>query len=262
VVPEDSLGQTSHSTTFLERGEFGVITPEMEQGALVPPLLVIPVVFQSRARPKSTLWITLSDRRDYSPLQLNLLCYNSIMADVITESINGVQLKFHTKAGVFSSKGLDQGTRILLENLRVPAQGVVADLGSGAGIIGLYCAIQNPKLHIYLLDANIRAVYVAKSNVVLNQLDNVEAHLSDLYSAVLDRVFDVIITNPPQQLGNQFLLELLEQSFEHLKSTGSLWLVVKSNVKPIIERMLHSLNVNFEKVAQQKGYAVLRASHR
>lgn len=182
------------------------------------------------------------------------------MNNIITENLRGFKIKFETKAGVFSEKGLDNGTRLLIDNLEVSDNTLIADLGSGSGVVGIVCAKLNPKGHVHLLDDHLRSVELAKRNVELNKLKNIEVYLSDLFSAVPNRTYHQIFTNPSQSLGNEFLEELIKESFSHLKTNGMLWLVVKNNVRGFIERVLKNIFPKHEIVAHGKEHIVIKAA--
>ncbi len=180
--------------------------------------------------------------------------------DNITLNIKNVQLKLKTKPGVFSAKALDDGTRLLIDALPYPEDNqVTADLGSGVGIIGLYLAKQNPRTHVHLLDDHLRSTELSRENADLNNLKNLEIYLSDLFSGVKDRTYRQIISNPPQQLGNEFLEELVDESFKHLKTNGLLWLVVKSNVKTFMERIVKAKFDDVETVSASREHVILKA---
>lgn len=180
------------------------------------------------------------------------------MDEVINLKIRDIELKFKTRSGVFSKQGLDNGTKLLLEQIKLEDRSVVADLGSGTGVVGILAAKLNDRAHIHLLDDHLRAVELAKENVELNNLKNVEVYLSDLFSAVQGRTYNQIFSNPPQQLGNEFLKELLRECFGHLKTKGILWLVIKRNLKNFMERSIKEVFGNFEIAAQNNGYIVLK----
>ncbi|MBN2604345.1 MAG: methyltransferase, partial [Bacilli bacterium] len=58
---------------------------------------------------------------------------------VIAFSVNNTPLKFSTDNGVFSKKGLDRGTEVLLKYLEVgPSVFNALDLGCGYGVVGIY----------------------------------------------------------------------------------------------------------------------------
>lgn len=184
------------------------------------------------------------------------------MTDLIELEIRGVKVKYQTKPGVFAKHGLDLGTKLLLEAVNIQDNTLIADLGGGAGIISLVAAKLDWGGHIHLLEDHLRSVELAKENVELNHLRNVEVYLSDLFSAAPGRTYHQILSNPPQQLGNDFLLELVEESKKHLKPKGELWLVIKSNLKPFMERVLKQVFKNFEVIKSSKEHVVLKAINR
>lgn len=172
---------------------------------------------------------------------------------------NSLDIKLKTIPGVFSPSGVDGGTALLLNKIEVLDKTVVADLGCGSGVIGITLAKKYPRSHIHLLDDHIRAVNLALENVELNQTKNAEVYLSDLFSAVSDRSYHQIVANPPAQLGNAFLQELIDESFFHLKPGGILWLVVKKNLKSVIDRMLQKKFSHYIIVASGREHVVFKS---
>jgi 16S rRNA (guanine1207-N2)-methyltransferase len=81
------------------------------------------------------------------------------------ERVRGVELRFRTRPGVFSAKALDDGTRLLTERVDLAGADLVADLGCGAGPLGIAAAKLAPGAHVHLLDEHLRAVEVARDNV-------------------------------------------------------------------------------------------------
>ena len=72
----------------------------------------------------------------------------------------------------------------------------ILDLGCGSGCVALSLALQRPLARITALDHNAAALEVARDNAEhLNA--NVEFLSSDWYSALGDRQFDMIVSNPP-----------------------------------------------------------------
>lgn len=184
------------------------------------------------------------------------------MTRLFNTHLKDFDLKFATKPGVFSSHGLDSGTQLLLGNLEVLDHTLIADLGCGAGVIGVLAAKLNYHGHVHLLDDHLRAINLAKENVELNNLKNAEVYLSDLFSEVRSRTYHQIISNPPAQMGNEFLEELIQESFSHLKPQGFLWLVVTRNIKPVIERMLNKIFNSYIIIAQGREHVVIKAQRK
>jgi ribosomal protein L3 glutamine methyltransferase len=74
----------------------------------------------------------------------------------------------------------------------------ILDLGTGSGCIGIACAYAFPDTHIDLVDVSTEALEVAKRNVTDHKLeDQTTVIQSDLFAALKDRHYDIIISNPP-----------------------------------------------------------------
>lgn len=181
------------------------------------------------------------------------------MEELLEIEIKGIKVKYLTKPGIFSKHGLDDGTKLLLENVEVADNTLVADLCGGAGIISLVIAKLNKHGHVHLLDEHLRPIELAKKNVELNSLSNVEVFLSDLFSTVENRTYQQILSNPPQHLGNEFLLELVEEVRRHLKPKGEFWVVIKNNLKPVMEKFLNQVFGNYILIKTGQKHSVLKA---
>lgn len=182
------------------------------------------------------------------------------MERLLEETVRGIPVRIKTRPGIFASKGLDSGTRLLLDRVEIEDGSTVADLGAGAGIIGIICAKLDPHGHVDLLEDHLRSANLAKENLALNGIVNADVFSSDLFSAVGPKRYDAIITNPPQQLGNEFLGELIAACASHVKPRGQIWMVVKSNISPVIKRYLERLGILYELAARNKEYTLFRAS--
>lgn len=181
------------------------------------------------------------------------------MDDILVEKLRGHEVKFKTKPGVFSRAGLDGGTKLMVDNMEIKDETVIADLGCGTGIIGFMVAKMNPNGHVHLLDVNLRTVELAQENALLNRLWNVEVYLSDNFSAVESRTYHQIFSNIAQHLGNEYLEETAKDCFEHLKPYGRVSWVVQKHVKPLIERLFQNTFGNCKIVAHGKDHVVLEA---
>lgn len=134
---------------------------------------------------------------------------------------------FITDNGVFSKKGLDFGTRTLLECLPLDKlYGSILDFGCGYGPIGIFIS-KNTKLLIDMVDINKRSLLLAQENAKLNKVQ-VNIFESNIYSKV-SKKYDFIITNPPIRVGKEILYKILFEAQQHLKPHGELWLVVNKN---------------------------------
>ena len=118
--------------------------------------------------------------------------------------IGNLPFTFYTDNGVFSKKGLDFGTRTLLESLE-DISGEVLDLGCGYGPIGIYLA---SKYNVIpdMVDVNKRSIDLALKNTKLNKVQT-NIFESDGYSNI-SKKYDYIVTNPPIRVGKEKLYSL------------------------------------------------------
>lgn len=173
--------------------------------------------------------------------------------EVITKSlINGNAFTFITDNGVFSKKGLDFGTRTLLESIN-DVSGKVLDLGCGYGPIGIYLA-KTFNASVDMVDVNKRSINLAIKNAKLNEV-NVNIFESDGYSNINTK-YDYIVTNPPIRVGKKILYKLLFDAKYYLNEDGIMYLVVnkdqgaKSLFKDLEKEYLTSI------ISKNKGFMV------
>ena len=172
--------------------------------------------------------------------------------------LRGMYFEFLTAPGVFSYKKVDKGTRILIESMVLPEEGYLLDLGCGYGIIGIVAAKINPKLKVFMIDINERAVWLARKNAELNQVKNIKVLQGNLYKPAINQKFDAIITNPPIHAGLKTVFEIIEKSPNHLNQNGTLQIVAKTKLgaKRIAEKMLQTYK-NVKEISKKSGYRVL-----
>ena len=153
---------------------------------------------------------------------------NTVSKEVTTKAeIGGNLYTFKTDNNVFSKRGLDFGTRTLLESINLKnISGNVLDFGCGYGPIGIYIK-SNTNANVDMIDVNLRALNLARSNASINKVD-VNIFESNIYSNV-DKKYDYIITNPPIRVGKKILYEILIKAKEHLKTNGHLIFVINKN---------------------------------
>ncbi|MFA5560199.1 MAG: methyltransferase [Acholeplasmataceae bacterium] len=174
--------------------------------------------------------------------------------------LKGISFRFYTQSGVFSQKGLDFGTKTLLENIIIPdsAQTII-DVGCGYGPLGIIFAKANPKIKVIMVDVNKRALELAKLNAKENNVDNIDIIESDLLKQVHTNA-DVIMTNPPIRTGKQNIFRLYEESYSKLNSGGFFYCVIqKKQGAPSTLKKLQSLFVEAEVIRREKGYWVILA---
>ncbi|MCK8489728.1 class I SAM-dependent methyltransferase [Paenibacillus sp. MBLB2552] len=174
--------------------------------------------------------------------------------------LRGQTLRFVSDAGVFAKGGVDFGSRTLIEAMDIPEDAEVLDVGCGYGPIGLTAARLASRGHVMMIDVNSRAVELAKENAAANGVNNVTIAESDLFSAVGERQFDVVLTNPPIRAGKATVHAIFEGAYERLRSGGSLWVVIqKKQGAPSAKAKLESLFAQVEEVTKDKGYRIYKA---
>jgi len=117
--------------------------------------------------------------------------------------LRGRSWAFQTAGGVFARRGLDAGTRLLIETMQVGRADHVLDLGCGYGAIGLVAAALAPRGRVWMLDANQRAAALAQTNAAENRIGNVVVLVGDSAAAIRDGSMDVVVTNPPIRAGRR-----------------------------------------------------------
>lgn len=166
--------------------------------------------------------------------------------------------KFYTDAGVFSKRGLDYGSKVLIENLVIKDHiKDVLDVGCGYGPIGISLAKVYPNLFVTMIDINERAIEMARKNAQTHNVSNVEIKASDLFSNV-SSTYDLILSNPPIRAGKQTIFKLYEDAEKHLNPGGLLCVVIqKKQGAPSTFEHLKTLFSWVEIVKKDKGYWVI-----
>ena len=179
---------------------------------------------------------------------------------LVSDAILGVTVEFYTAPGVFSYKGVDEGTRILLEAARIPREGRVLDLGAGYGAIGITIAKAFPGVRVVMVEVNPLAYRLLKQNIRLNSVeDRAEARLGSLYEPLEPgEKFNLIITNPPISAGSPVLEEIITGAPRHLEPGGSLQMVLRKGAEKA-EKLMEEVFGRVEVLARRRGYTVLAA---
>ncbi|MEC0093997.1 class I SAM-dependent methyltransferase [Paenibacillus macquariensis] len=178
----------------------------------------------------------------------------------IEEQLKGSTYRFISDAGVFSKKGVDYGSKVLIEAMEFSPGAEVLDVGCGYGPMGLTAARMVKDGHVTMVDVNSRAVELAKENALLNGITNVSIMESDLFTAVKGKSFDVILTNPPIRAGKETVHAIFEQAYEHLREGGALWVVIqKKQGAPSAKEKLTDLFGDVQEVTKDKGYRIFKA---
>lgn len=179
-----------------------------------------------------------------------------------SETLRGRTYTFLSDAGVFSKKGVDYGSRLLIDHMEIPERARVLDVGCGYGPIGLAAAALAHRGEATLLDINARAVELARANAERNGFANVRVLQSDALAEVRGETFDRVLTNPPIRAGKDVVHRIFEQACDALVSGGQLWVVIrKKQGSPSAFAKLEALfgEGQVDEVTKDKGYRIFRA---
>ena len=177
-------------------------------------------------------------------------------------TLRGKKFRFKTDSGVFSKKEVDFGSRLLIDSFSLAgeSEGDILDVGCGYGPIGLSLAYAYPDKNVEMVDVNARAIQLAKDNAEANGIPNVKIYESNILSAVENKSFSAVLTNPPIRAGKQTVHQIFSDSYEHLLPGGELWVVIqKKQGAPSAMDKMEEIFGNVEVAAKKKGYFILVA---
>ena len=196
------------------------------------------------------------NKTDRSPIDIERLRQDIVFSDVLL----GHTLTFQTTWGLFSPKGIDEGTHLLLRHLQVRPDERCIDLGCGYGPLGLAIARSAPQGHCMLVDKDFVAVDYACKNAVRNGIDNVDIVLSNGLNQVPPQTFTLAVTNLQAKTGKEHYYLFFHDIREHLEPGGRLYVVVISGLRQFIARAFHEVFGNHTKVKQGRSYTVAMAT--
>lgn len=175
-----------------------------------------------------------------------------------TENIKGVEFTFFTDNGVFSKRGLDYGTRVLLENFDLKNKKTFLDVGCGCGPIGIFIAKYAYNNVVDMIDVNEKAIELTKMGIKCNNLSNANAFISDKYENVKDK-YDAILINPPIHIGKSIVYEIIKDAKNFLNDNGEVWIVMRKDqgAKSMMKDMKHIYD--FEIIKKDNGFYILKS---
>ena len=175
----------------------------------------------------------------------------------INVNVNDTSFVFYTDNGVFNKKGLDYGTRLLLENIDFTNKKSFLDVGCGCGPIGIYIALQNKSYTVDMIDVNERAIHLCNMAKKENNLDNINIFKSDAYENINNK-YDLILTNPPIHAGKKKVYEIIENAKDYLNKNGELLIVIRKDqgAKSLINDFKEIYN--FEILNKDKGFYIIK----
>ena len=174
--------------------------------------------------------------------------------------VRGHTFRLRSLPGVFAYEDdLDEGTRLLLDQLEVAPGAQVLDVGCGYGIIGLVAARLGAS-HVDMVDVSLLAIAAARENIAGNAISNAEAFLSDAFSATGNRRYDLIASNPPFHTGKSVDYAVAHAFIEHarsaLKPRGRLLLVANKFIR--YDQLMRTTFDTVECLVETNKYHVLQ----
>ena len=95
----------------------------------------------------------------------------------------------------------------------------ILDLGTGSGCIAISCAVHLPNATVVATDISTEALAVAKQNIARHQVtDRVHLVQSDIWTALPQQTFDIILSNPPYVAPTEYAQ--LPKEFQHEPKLG------------------------------------------
>ncbi|OCG19223.1 16S rRNA (guanine(1207)-N(2))-methyltransferase [Gilliamella sp. App6-5] len=179
-------------------------------------------------------------------------------------TIENQDIEIKSLPGVFSQKGLDAGSELLLNALIDHAdiiKGNVLDVGCGSGILSTVLGKLCHDIELTLSDVSSAAIESSKMTLASNSVNGVVV-ASDVFSH-LNGKYHLIVSNPPFHDGKQTsytaVNSLIKEAKKHLKLNGYLCIVANSFLpyQAILDETFKCVEV----IAQTTKFKVYLASH-
>jgi len=175
-------------------------------------------------------------------------------------TLRGHDFTFATTWGLFSPRGVDAGTRLLIRHLEVAEDATCLDLGCGWGPIGLAMSRLAPAGRVHLVDRDFVAIDYARRNAESNDGANCDVYLSNGLSHVPAATrFHTVASNLPAKVGNELLTLMFRDIRERLEPEGRLYVVTVSGLRQFVRRTFREIFGNYEKVKQGRTHTVALA---
>ncbi len=176
--------------------------------------------------------------------------------------IKNIAVEFATSPDLFSPKSLDSGTKLLLEEISKNDynNAQILDWGCGWGAMALWLGKAYSTSQVTGIDSDIGAVMVAKQNAALNDLTNVDIMASHGFSEISENNFDLIVSNPPTHRGREVVEQMIAESFNKLKTNGTLTIVAEARLKPWVYKQMKQVFGECKIIQRGKKHVVLSSS--
>jgi 23S rRNA (guanine1835-N2)-methyltransferase len=170
-------------------------------------------------------------------------------------SVEGFDLKISSRPGIFSAGKIDNGSRLLVNNLPESTKSLkVIDLGCGNGILSLAVSRLCPNAAILAVDESYQALACTAENVELNYkttdrtespvellagvafdiIPGITCQISDCMNELAGSAYNLILCNPPfhqsQNIGDVVAWNMFLQSRRVLQKGGELRIVANRHL--------------------------------
>lgn len=175
---------------------------------------------------------------------------------VFDQVLVGRQFRFRTTWGLFSPREVDAGTRMLLQYIEINPDDDCLDLGCGYGAIGMALASLAPQGRTILADKDFVAIEYARKNILINELKNCEAILSNGFDQLGNLQLDVVAANIPAKVGRELLYIWLADAYRRLRPGGRLYVVTVTGLRVFFAKAMREVFGNYEKLKQGPHHTV------
>ncbi|HQK94392.1 MAG TPA: methyltransferase [Armatimonadota bacterium] len=174
--------------------------------------------------------------------------------------LRGIETHLVSAHGVFSHRGLDRGTELLVAAMEVGAEDTVLDLGCGYGAVAVAAARLAVRGWVVASDVSKRAVELCRMNLAAQPSSRTLVLQADGYTAFRPGSFDVIVTNPPIRAGWRVVFPLIDGAPEMLRPGGTFFAVgrARQGIDTLVRRIEGAFG-NCEVIRRGSGYKVVRA---
>ncbi len=179
--------------------------------------------------------------------------------------LGGLSLELESCYGVFSPAGFDEGSRALIEVMDPLAPGgAIFNPGCNWGALGLLAARKFETERLLMVDANSRAVQMARRNAERQMPGRAEVRHEFQGDHFLGDeewgAFDAVVTNPPYATDFAVTAMFAQLAQQALRKGGRLYMVGKRNphMVELVEKIFGEAEVRTRRgymiaVAQRKG---------
>lgn len=177
----------------------------------------------------------------------------------IVYPFKGQKFVFAVAETLFSTFDIDHGTDVLIRNIVTHNPKTILDMGCGYGPLGIILAKTNPQSYVTMVDRDLLAVRYSKINISKNEVSNAEALGSVGTEAVLNKTFDLIVSNIPAKIGDEAIKqEFILSPLEQLNPNGELWVVVVNTLNRLIPKIGTQYNLHVQEIKKRNGHTVYR----